>query len=60
MMKERWADSIRAAGVDLAVWPDVPDYEAIELFVGWRPPAGIFKQVPVLPRRTLWRIDSIA
>lgn len=45
MMKDSWADGLKSAGVDLAVWPDVPDYDAIEVFIGWRPPAGIFKQV---------------
>lgn len=45
MLKDAWAEGIRKAGVPLCVWPDVEDYDAIEVFIGWRYPEGIFKKV---------------
>lgn len=45
VLKDAWAESIRQQGIPLAVWPDVEDYGAIEMFIGWRYPEGIFSKV---------------
>jgi glyoxylate/hydroxypyruvate reductase A len=45
VLKDAWAESIRQQGIPLAVWPDVDDYGAIEMYIGWRYPEGIFSKL---------------
>jgi hypothetical protein len=45
VLKDAWAENIRKQGIPLAVWPDVEDFNAIEMFIGWRYPEGIFSKV---------------
>ena len=52
MLKDAWFAAIRDAGLDVALWPDVPDYAAIEFFIGWRPPEGLFAKAS--PQQCRW------
>lgn len=47
------------------MWPDVDDYDAIKMFIGWRYPNGIFSKVREelqvhLVRTSLTAVDMFA
>lgn len=50
MLKDAWAENIQKADIPLCVWPDVEDYDAVEFFIGWRYPEGIFSKVCIMIR----------
>ncbi|MBN9528377.1 MAG: glyoxylate/hydroxypyruvate reductase A [Alphaproteobacteria bacterium] len=47
---QAWIDAFREAapGIDLRIYPDLGDTADIDFAVGWRPPAGIFAELPNL------------